>query len=72
MSNKSTEYKLKAETIMGYKTFAQTADKESMRIMLPGMQASNDVKSFEVTNTELGHVKPEHFQFSSAFFTKWK
>lgn len=72
MTRGTNKYELVGETMAGLQTSAKTEDKESMRVLLPGMQASNDVKSFRVFQTTVGLVKPEHFQLSSAFFTKWK
>lgn len=71
-SRGQNRYELVGETITGAQTSAKTEDKESMRIMLPGMQASNDVKSFRVFQTGTGTVRPDHFELSQAFFTKWK
>lgn len=65
-------YELVSELVTGTQTSAKTLDKESMRILLPGMQSSTDVKSFRVFQTHVGVVKPEHFQLSQEFFTKWK
>ena len=66
------KYKLIVETHMGLPHQATTNDKDSMRILLPGMQNSNDVKSFSVIEEGTGPVSPEYFNLSSAFFKKWQ
>lgn len=72
MTRGTTVYELVGETVTGIQTSAKTLDKESMRILLPGMEASVDVKSFRVFQSAVGKVKPEHFEMSSVFFKKWQ
>jgi len=64
-------FEIRMQLVTGRQAKAETPNKESASVLLPGLQANNDVKSFQVFDPE-GPVAPEAFNLSSAFFTKWR